>query len=118
MDAVKRLLDRYGIADSTAGKAAGEFANAELQRLYDTLSVRGAASLEAALQVGVAVEKTDIADLQNHLGSTDNAQIERVFSNLLRGSQNHLRAFTGSLDGNCDCGGTGAQRGPGGGAQR
>ncbi len=113
MNAVARQLSFHGVANPTTGKAAGEFKNAELQKLYDSLTARGAASLSAALQVGVTIEKADIADLQGYLRSVENGGVKRVFTNLLRGSQSHLRAFTNGADGNCTCNGTQQRNGNG-----
>lgn len=95
-EAVKNLLDGFDIPDP-ALDAAGTFTNPELQALYNELVTLGGQSLADALKVGAAIEEIDILDLQEHLGETDNAAIQRVFSNLLRGSSNHLRAFTSTL---------------------
>ena len=96
-DAVKALLDRYGLADP-ASTAAGVFTNPDLQALYIELIARGGQSLEEALKVGAAIEEIDILDLQERLAQTDNADIQQVFQNLLRGSSNHLRAFVRTLN--------------------
>jgi hypothetical protein len=98
MEAVKGLLDAYGLADPVEGKAAGEFANAELQALYDQLVEQGSRSLVDALQVGAAIEEIDILDLQTYLAQTEKADLQRVYDNLMRGSRNHLRAFVSSLE--------------------
>jgi hypothetical protein len=97
MNAVKTLLDRYGIADPAAGKAEGEFANQELQALYDDLVEDGSVSLVEALNVGVFIEETDIDDLNAGIGSTRRKDIITVYSNLLAGSYNHLDAFNANL---------------------
>jgi hypothetical protein len=112
MDAVKATLDLYGISDPAAGKAPGEFTNAELQSLYDRLVAEGSVSLTAALGVGQTIEKTDIADLQEAMAATTNADLDRLFGNLLRGSQNHLQAFTSHTDGAVPARGTGQGLGP------
>ena len=93
MAAVKVLLDRYGIADPAAGRAAGSFANATLQALYDRLVKDGSASLAAAAAVGVQIEKLDIADLATRLSQTAHADVKLVFTRLSQASQSHLRAF-------------------------
>ncbi len=93
-EAVKQLLERYGLADPVSGLAAGEFQNADLQTLYDDLVAQGSRSLGDALLVGGAIEEIDILDLQDELSQTDKADIQRVYQNLLAGSQNHLRAFS------------------------
>ncbi len=91
--AVAGLLDRYGIDDPAAGLGAGVFADASLQALYNELIGQGAGSLQAALEVGVLIEQTDIADLEARLAATDDPAIIRVYTHLLSGSQQHLIAF-------------------------
>ncbi len=95
-EAVKALLERYGVADPATG-TVGTFSNPELQALYTDLVARGSQSLVEALKVGVAIEELDILDLQERLAQTDNADIQQVFNNLLQGSNNHLSAFTRAL---------------------
>ena len=95
-EAVKALLDRYGVDDPAAAQA-GVFTNPDLQALYDQLLARGSQSLVDALKVGAAIEEIDILDLENRLAQSDNADIQQVFNNLLNGSKNHLRAFVSSL---------------------
>jgi hypothetical protein len=95
--AVKVLLERYGIADPAAGNGVGEFTDPTLQKLYDQLVAQGSQSLTDALKVGAAIEEIDILDLQTRLAQTANADIELVYGNLLKGSRNHLRAFTSTL---------------------
>jgi hypothetical protein len=92
MDAIKLLLDRYGLADPAL--APGQFTDPSLQALYTQLTTQGALSLGDALKVGAAIEEIDIRDLQTRLAQTDNANIKQVFTNLLDGSYNHLRSFT------------------------
>ena len=94
MDAVDRLLDRYGLANPTDGAAAGKFTNPQLQALYDQLVAAGSVSQEAALQTGVTIEQTDIADLAARRANITHTDILRVFDNLDRGSDRHLAAFT------------------------
>ena len=103
MDAIKNLITRYGLEDPVAVDVIGEFVDPDLQLLYDDLVYAGEESLEAALNVGVLIEETDIADLELALTQTDKRNIERVFQNLLNGSNNHLDAFNACLDGDCIC---------------
>jgi hypothetical protein len=97
--AIKVLLDRYGIADPAAGNGVGEFSNPDLQKLYDQLIVQGSKSMADALKAGAAIEEIDILDLQTRVAQTTNADIVRVYGNLMRGSENHLRAFASTLQG-------------------
>lgn len=92
------LLERYGIADPAAGKAVGDFTDPVLQGLYDQLVAAGSESLVAALSVGAEIEELDIVDLRDR--ATEAADIALVYSNLERGSRNHLRAFTRQLANN------------------
>jgi hypothetical protein len=96
-DAVKTLLDRYGLSDPASG-AVGVFTNPDLQALYNDLVARGSQTLAEALKVGAEIEEIDILDLQERLSQTDNADIQQVFNNLLNGSHNHLRAFVSTLN--------------------
>ncbi len=91
--AVLRLFDLFGIEDSTPDEV-GVFANADIQKLYEDLKTSGEVSLVEALKVGAYVEELDILDLEERLEATSNADIQLVYENLLRGSRNHLRAFT------------------------
>ena len=93
MDAVRVLLDRYGIADPTQGDAIGEFDNAQIQALYDDLYAKGMESLAKAAKVGITVEKVDIADINVMLADKPAADITTVLKNLKAGSSNHLGAF-------------------------
>ena len=95
-DSIKVLLDRYGLDDPATGQV-GVFTNPDLQALYNELVARGSQSLAEAIKVGGAIEEIDILDLQERLAQTDNADIQQVFNNLLKGSTNHLRAFASSL---------------------
>ena len=94
MDAVQGLLDRY-LLDVPANPA-GVFSDPTLQALYTDLVARGSESLTAARQVGVDIETMDIADLDERLAQTDNADIQQVYTNLRSGSTNHLCAFSGT----------------------
>lgn len=116
-DAVRTLLDAYGVADPTVGDEVGEFDDPVFQAMYDDMVAEGSTSLDAAAQVGITIEEVDIADLQDALDAGQPADIERVFTDLLKGSEKHLAAFTAlangdvAADGECD--GTGQAQGKG-----
>ncbi len=97
-ESVLALLERYGIADPAAELGPGEFSDPTLQALYTRLVAQGKTSASEALKVGAYIEEVDIADLQLRLSQTDNADIQQVYTNLLAGSANHLRAFVRVLD--------------------
>jgi len=96
-DAVGYLLKNYKIADSALSKI-GKFSNHEISFLYDSLTEKGSESLIEALKVGAFIEEFDIADLQKLLALNNDSIVEGVYQNLLRGSNNHLRAFVGQLE--------------------
>lgn len=93
MDQIKLLLDRYDLTDPAL--APGQFTDPALQALYNQLVAQGSVSLADAMNVGILIEQTDIADLQVRIAQTDNTDIQWVYNNLLNGSYNHLAAFSG-----------------------
>lgn len=97
-DSVAKLLDRYNLEDPATDNGIGVFKDPYLQKHYDTLVAQGSNSTIDALNVGILIEETDIEDLQIRIGTTDNADIEKVYSNLLEGSHNHLSAFESVID--------------------
>ncbi len=97
MDLVKALLDRYEIEDPVTDDAAGVFTNPGLGKLYTALVASGEASLEQALLAGATIEDKDIFDLYALIESSDNADVKLVANNLVKGSRNHLRAFSKNL---------------------
>jgi hypothetical protein len=93
---VRTVLDRYDITDPTAGKAAGAFASAEFQKLYNDLLAQGSAKLDAAYAAARSVESADIADLKAAMDKLTTApDVLAVYQHLLAGSQHHLVAFGG-----------------------
>jgi hypothetical protein len=97
MDAIKKLLIKYGIEDPVLADL-GKFANPDLQDLYESLMERGSISLLEALKVGVIIEVTDLADLKEGIDTSTHKDIKTVYNNLLEGSLNHLAAFNSNLE--------------------
>ena len=97
MDAIISLINKYGLENPVDGLEIGIFVNQDLQTLYNNLIDSGQESQEQALLVGATIEDVDIFDLLNELQVVDNEDITKVFENLLKGSQNHLRAFNSLL---------------------
>ena len=75
----------------------GFFYNKQLQTLYDDLIEKGSKSVQDALEVGKTIEITDIDDLEKAIRNTDKENAIEVYSRLLFGSNNHLRAFNRNL---------------------
>lgn len=98
-DAVGVLLDRYDVTDPSAGKAAGTYSDAAIQKLYNDWLAQGKKSLDAAYDVGVALETRDIADLKAAINDTTTTDVKQVYTNLLKASEQHLKAFQAAADG-------------------
>ena len=96
-DAVLRLLTYFGIPDPALTET-GKFTNPDIQALYNKLTADGSTT-ENALAVGAFIEEYDIADLRKLIAETQNADIKMVYTNLLNGSYNHIKAFTRVLAG-------------------
>lgn len=96
-EAVRDLLEKYELDDPVTDDSIGVFSNKDMQALYDSLTEEGKLSEVDALRVGATIEDLDIKDLEDLLKQTDNADITLVYENLVRGSHNHMRAFTRQL---------------------
>ncbi|MBT8363704.1 MAG: DUF2202 domain-containing protein [Deltaproteobacteria bacterium] len=94
MDAVKRLIDNYGLEDPVEDDSVGKFTNQVFTDLYAELVGMGAISYCGALQVGIDIENIDIEDIEIALSDVAAQDVSRVLNNLLNGSYNHLNAFT------------------------
>ena len=97
MDAVKSLLDKYGITDPVVDNTVGVFTDPHMTELYNALVQKGSTSIIDALLVGATIEDLDIYDLNILLAQTDNEDIQVIYQNLTKGSRNHMRAFTRTL---------------------
>lgn len=95
MDAVRVLLERYGLEDPTEGAAAGEFESEELATMYEDLLEQGMASVEDALEVGQAVEIDDLEVLGEMADEVTAPDVLRVLDRQITASERHLTAFGG-----------------------
>jgi len=99
MDAVRKLLDKYGIADPVEEEGVlGGFVDQELQELYEFLIHWGEQSLMDGLYVGAAIEETDIEDIQHAIERATHDDIIATYESLMCGSRNHLRAFVQQIE--------------------
>jgi len=111
MDAMLSLLEKYQLEDPAAGLQSGEFENTVLAAVYENLVsdsganqtildepvAGGKVSPEAALYVGAWIEERDMIDILHAIGNTSRAEIVGVYTSLLCGSREHLRAFVKHL---------------------
>lgn len=99
MDAMKKLIDKYGLPDPVI-PGIGKFTNEELQHLYDYLMLWGKESLMDSLNVGALIEETDMIDIQYAIDQTNHDDIISTYESLMCGSRNHLRAFVRQIEAN------------------
>jgi len=94
VDQLRVIFKTYGIKDPTVTLKVGVFVDKKLTALYKTLMTKGVLSSADAIGVGVLIEQTDIKDLNTLSKSVTQADIKLVLANLLKGSENHLAAFS------------------------
>jgi hypothetical protein len=91
---VRTILERYEVADPSAGAKPGQFKDADLQAMYDQLAAQVREGRDQAVAAGVAIEKADIADLEKLIAAgVLPSDVKSVAGNLLAGSTRHLAAF-------------------------
>jgi hypothetical protein len=92
--AVQTLLARYGLEDPTADMPVGTFTSEPFQVLYDQFLAQGSLNLDAAYDVGVAIEQDDLGRLDGAKSGLTAPDVLRVYANLAAGSQRHLATFS------------------------
>jgi hypothetical protein len=97
-DTIEDMLEKYGLPDPVVDDTIGAFVNSFLLEKYYELVAKGQVSELDALMVGAFIEELDIIDLQEAVDQTDEEDLEQLYSNLMRGSRNHLRAFVERIE--------------------
>ncbi|NBB80258.1 MAG: DUF2202 domain-containing protein [Verrucomicrobia bacterium] len=92
-DALKRYIEQHH-PKAKAIELTGDFIFLETQDLYDQLYAKGQQNLAAAMEVGAAVERLDINDLDQALAITEDEQLKAIYQRLRTGSEHHLAAFS------------------------
>jgi hypothetical protein len=95
VDAVRTLLETYGLEDPTVGAAPGDLADPALAAMYDDLLAQGETSVTEAYAVGRAVEVDDLARLAEAGAGVTAADVSHVYAQLTTASERHLAAFGG-----------------------
>lgn len=90
MDEVESLLIAYKI--QVPNLKDGQFIDKSLQALYDKFIKDGKTSQKEALDIAMIIEEKDISDLKEKIKNSP-SDIALVYSNLLKGSENHKKAF-------------------------
>lgn len=96
MTAVLNLMNAFKLTDNSTNNP-GEFTDTRISGFYQQLIEMGNVSVIEALKVGVLIEQTDIADLKTELEAVKNSSVKTVYTNLMAGSNAHLKAFTWNL---------------------
>lgn len=96
-DSIASLIAAYNLEDPYL-EGIGNYTNEAFTTLYNDLVAQGSESIESALKVGALIEDLDIMDLYKAMDNTQNEAILTVYSNLQKGSRNHLRSFTDTLN--------------------
>ena len=94
MTYIANLLKTYKVYNPAATTKPGVFKNTELQKLYNTLIASGKVGTTVAFAAGKLIEETHPADLQKILTLKMPADIQAALQSLLKGSENHLAAFS------------------------
>ena len=94
LTAVRTLMDRYDVADPTAGDRVGEFDSDAVRAAYESAVTEGSGSLEDALDVAAGLERTDIDGLEAAADGLDAPDVERVYAHLTAASRMHLAMFS------------------------
>lgn len=97
MDAVRNLCVKYGIEIPPVDAGVNEFSFEVMETLYNDFVAQGKTSLLHALEVGKAIEIMDIEDLGAALAGMPK-DVQRVLTNLINGSINHLEAFENAIE--------------------
>lgn len=92
-DAVAGLIEKYGVVDPVTDDTIGVFTDPYFTEKFNELVALGSESYEKALTVGTLIEELDIADINEQIEIMKHDDIIDVYSNLLKGSRNHLRSF-------------------------
>jgi hypothetical protein len=118
--AVCDMLKKYGVEDPNTNDNVGVFTGSDFGTYftaqYTDLVSRGSSNPIDALYVGAYIEEMDMIDInycpeeiiqqKNGISSesdcgkiySDNPDIQRLYTSLLQGSENHLRAFVRSIE--------------------
>lgn len=96
-DAVRLVIEKYGIADPAKATLPAVFADKKLQELYAALLVKGEGSSLEALKVGALTEEKDIFDINEAVKETVKADLLELYAYLKDGSSTHLRGFMAQI---------------------
>ncbi len=91
MATVTAMMAHYGLADPSAGLAAGRYADPAVQQLYDS-TVAAGTSTDHALDAVEHFEQENLAALQAARSRTSRADLVTMYTNLEQASTSHIAA--------------------------
>lgn len=97
MDAMKNMLDRFGLTDPIVDDTVGVFPTPAFAELYLFLLDLGADSVVDAYKVGALIEELDLVDLRIAVLHVQDPVLLNAYEELMRGTRNHLRAFAAKI---------------------
>lgn len=119
-DAVRRMIEKYGLEDPSTNDNVGVFTGKEygayFTEKYNLLIERSSISELEALYVGAYIEEVDMLDINqcpkviveadngiNDISEcgkvyTDNPDVKRLYNSLLAGSDNHLAGYVRNIE--------------------
>ncbi|HET9078144.1 MAG TPA: DUF2202 domain-containing protein [Acidimicrobiales bacterium] len=89
--AVTAVMARYGMADPSAGLAAGKYADPTVQQLYDS-TVAAGTTADHALDAVEHFEQQHLASIQAARAATTRADLVTMYTNLEQASNSHITA--------------------------
>jgi len=96
-DAVRLVIEKYGVSDPAKATPPAVFVDKRLQELYLVLLSEGKASSLEALKVGALTEEKDISDINRAVGQTNRPDLLELYAYLKDGSSVHLRGFMAQI---------------------
>lgn len=96
-DAVRLVIEKYGIIDPAKATLPAVFADKKLQELYAVLLSKGETSSLEALKVGALTEEKDIFDINEAVKETSKPDLLELYAYLKDGSSTHLRGFMAQI---------------------
>ena len=98
MQRVKEILDKFNIEDPVVNNGEkGKYSDKDVQKQYDEYTVKGCISDISALNTAALMEENDVIDLRERIQNQSDEYIIRVFTQMEKATENHLKAFVKSL---------------------
>ena len=96
---IQELMDKYNItySGSNTNIEKGKYSDKELQKLYDDYTVKGCISDICALNTAALMEEHDVIDLRERIKNQSDEYVIKVFTQLEKATENHLKAFVKNL---------------------